>query len=167
MFTLAHELAHLWLGNSALSDAGPRGVPDNAVERWCNQVAAEFLVPSGALRAEHRSSGSLADEASRLARVFKVSTLVILLRLHELEFLEKKPFEAAFDAELQRLENLPSGSGGDFYLTQSARLSKRFARALVVSTLEGRTLYRDAMSLVGISKVETFHELGRRLGVPL
>ena len=39
---------------------------------------------------------------------------------------------------------LEKGSGGDFYLTQAARVSKRFARALVVSALEGRTLYADA-----------------------
>ena len=46
------------------------------------------------------------------------------------------------------------------------RLSKRVARALVISTLEGRTLYPDAMNLAGIAKVETFHELGRRLDNP-
>jgi hypothetical protein len=81
--------------------------------------------------------------------------------------LARPQFELAYDAELARLDQLPGGSGGNFYLTQAARVSKRFARALVVSTLEGRTLYRDAMNLVGITKVETFHELGRRLGLPV
>jgi Zn-dependent peptidase ImmA (M78 family) len=167
MFTLAHELANLWLGSSALSDAGPRGVPDNAVERWCNRVAAEFLVPAEMLQLEYRADNVLADEAGRLSRTFKVSTLVMLVRLHELGFLARPQFELAYDAELARLDQLPGGSGGNFYLTQAARVSKRFARALVVSTLEGRTLYRDAMNLVGITKVETFHELGRRLGLPV
>jgi Zn-dependent peptidase ImmA (M78 family) len=164
MFTLAHELAHLWLGRTALSDAGAGRLPDHEVERWCNRVAAEFLVPLEVLRAEFRGGDSLADEMQRLARVFKVSTLVVLLRLLDAEFLERAAFDAAYEAELLRLRNLPSGSGGNFYLTQSARLSRRFARALVASTLEGRTLYRDAMSLVGVSKVETFHQLGRSLG---
>jgi Zn-dependent peptidase ImmA (M78 family) len=167
MFTLAHELAHLWLGTSALSDAGPGGAPEDAVERWCNRVAAEFLVPAEALHAEVSAGALTADEASRLARAFKVSTLVMLLRFRELGFVSQQQFDAAYDAELARLERLPGGSGGNFYLTQSARVSKRFARALVVSTLEGRTLYRDAMSLVGITKIETFHELGRRLGMQL
>jgi len=167
MFTLAHELAHLWLGSSALSDAGPGRVADNTVERWCNRVAAEFLVPADALRSEYRAGNLLVDETARLSRAFKVSMLVMLLRLHELGFLARPEFELAYDAELARIDQLPGGGGGNFYLTQAARISKRFARALVVSTLEGRTLYRDAMNLVGITKVETFHELGRHLGLPV
>ena len=72
-------------------------------------------------------------------------------------------FRAAYEAEIARLLRMPRSSGGDFYLTQAARVGKRFASALVESTLEGRTLYRDAFRMLGISKVETFRELGRTL----
>ena len=52
-------------------------------------------------------------------------------------------------------------------MTQEARASRRFVKALVVSTLEGQTLYRDAFQLLGIKKKRTFNEFGVRMGVIL
>jgi len=165
MFTLAHELAHIWLGQSALSDVDPASAPSNRVEIWCNQVAAEFLVPLENLRSEYRQRAGLQEECSRLARFFKVSTLVILRRLHDASAVSGDDMWQAYDEEIARLLAIPRASGGDFYLTQAARVSKRFARALVVSTLEGQTLHRDAFRLLCFSKLETFRELGHSLGV--
>jgi Zn-dependent peptidase ImmA (M78 family) len=165
MFTLAHELAHIWIGESAVSDAQAAWQPEHAIERWCDQVAAELLVPLDAIRQEHRKQAELRAEMDRLARLFKVSTLVILRRIHDVGGLTRKQFWRAYEDEVECLRGLPKGSGGDFYLTQAARVSKRFARALVVSTLEGQTLHRDAFRLLGFSKLATFQELGRSLGV--
>jgi Zn-dependent peptidase ImmA (M78 family)/transcriptional regulator with XRE-family HTH domain len=165
MFTLAHELAHIWLGESALSDSCTSAMPDHEVERWCNQVAAELLVPLQILRSQLESDIDLDEELARLARRFKVSTLVILRRLYDAGRLSQSEFQEAHDAELRRLLAIPKGTGGQFYLTQAARVSKRFAQALVVDTLEGRTLYRDAMLLLGVKKVETLHGLARSFGL--
>lgn len=165
MFTLAHELAHVWLGQSALSDAHACAVPEDGVERWCNRVAAELLVPLSVFRDDYRKSAGLREETDRLARRFKVSTLVVLRRIHDAGGLTREEFWSAYESELARLRAVPKGRGGDFYLTQAARVSKRFARALVASTLEGHTLHRDAFRMLGFSKLETFRELGRSLGV--
>lgn len=165
MFTLAHELAHIWLGQTGLSDAQAAQIPDNQVERWCNLVAAEILVPLSVLRNEYQKNKPLADEVNRLARYFKVSTLVILRRIHDAGGLNKEQFHKAYNEELERLLELPSGSGGNFYLTQAARVSKRFARALISNTLEGQTLYRDAFRMLGFSKQSTFKDLGHSLGI--
>jgi Zn-dependent peptidase ImmA (M78 family) len=165
MFTLAHELAHIWLGESALSDIDPASAPSHRVEIWCNQVAAEFLVPLEALQAEYRQRVDWQEECGRLARFFKVSTLVVLRRLHDAGVMSREDLWQAYDEEVARLRSIPRASGGDFYLAQAARVSKRFARALVVSTLEGQTLHRDAFRLLGFSKLETFRELGHSLGV--
>jgi len=165
MFTLAHELAHIWLNQSALSDAEARRVPDHEVERWCNQVAAELLVPLEVMQREFRDDAELEVEMNRLARRFKVSTLVVLRRMHDVGGLTWEGLWEAYDRELDRLKGIARGGGGNFYLTLPARVSKRFARALVSSTLEGHTLYRDALRMLGFSKLDTFDELGRSLGV--
>ena len=79
--------------------------------------------------------------------------------------LTQDQFRSAYQEELERLRAITKGSGGNFYLTQAARVSKRFARALVVSTLEGQTLHRDAFRMLGFSRLATFRELGHSLGV--
>jgi len=83
MFTLAHELAHLWLDASGVSDVQAGQVPDESTERWCNQVAAELLVPMTAFRVLHRANEPVSEAIQRLAREFKVSTLVALRRLFD------------------------------------------------------------------------------------
>ncbi|HQE29194.1 MAG TPA: ImmA/IrrE family metallo-endopeptidase, partial [Phycisphaerae bacterium] len=165
MFTLAHELAHLWLGQSALTDVEPRSAPSHAVERWCDRVAAELLVPLAVFRQEYDRDADLRGELDRLARRFKVSTLVILRRMYDAGGLTREQFWNEYDVELQRLTSIPRTSGGDFYLTTAARVSKRFARAVVTSTWEGRCSFTEALHLLGFKKMSTFRELGQSLGV--
>jgi Zn-dependent peptidase ImmA (M78 family) len=164
MFTLAHELAHIWLGQTALSNTTVTSQHENAVETWCNRIAAELLVPLDLVRAELRPGESVRDTLTRLTRRFKVSSLVILQRLRDARRLTWEELRVAYENELKRIASLrrPEG-GGDFYLTAAVRYSRRFTQAIVESTLEGRTLYRDAMRMLGISKTETLHELGQTL----
>ena len=168
IFTLAHELAHLWLGQSAVSDIDPARSTTNITERWCNQVAAEFLVPGELLSEGGLDLGNLTEDLERLARRFKVSTLVALRRVFDAGMLARDRYQSAYEEELQRVKDLTEqreGGGGDFYKTQPARVGKRFARALIESTLEGHTLHRDAFQMLGFKKHATFVELAHRLGV--
>lgn len=169
IFTLVHELAHVWLGASGLSDADPAGAPQLDVERWCNRVAAELLVPASALEAQVTPGVASPADLDRLARHFKVSTLVILRRLRDVRHISLDEYGARYDAELDRVLGFigqQSGpGGGDFYNTQPVRVSKRFARAIITSTLEGHTLYSEAFQMLGFRKQATFDELAARLGV--
>lgn len=166
IFSLAHELAHVWLGAPGIDDADPSADGDQTVEQWCNAVAAELLVPEDLLRG--RALGAVEpDDLDALAAEFRVSTLVVLRRLLDIGALDNASYWNRYEEESARLAEItasrPRASGGSFYATQPVRTSKRFTRALIADTLEGRTLYRDAFRLLGITKGDTFHELARRL----
>ena len=168
MFALAHELAHIWLGATALSNLGAipgQGFRDEEV--WCNAVAAELLVPLDVLRSHLSRHEALSDALPRLARIFKVSRLVILRRLLDAGWLTRERFDDAWVQENRRLRMLvrADSTGGNYHRTTVARVGRRFAHALVVSTLEGQTLYRDAFRMLGIKKTATLNALGRAVGV--
>ena len=168
IFTLAHELAHVALGGSGVSRPDLESLElGNDTERWCNLVAAELLVPIDSITAEYVGGEDLTTELDRLARFYKVSTLVVLRRIFDANLMGRAEYRAAYSAELDRVTELAvnRATGGSFYNTQPVRISKLFARALISDTNEGRTMYREAFRLLGSRKLSAFEELGQRLGV--
>lgn len=169
IFTLVHEFAHLLLGGSALSDVAIGDDNVHPAERWCNAVAAEVLLPAVALRTEFR--GDLSDSGlDQIARRFTVSTLVVLRRLVDVGLLGWDEYRARYAEEEQRVRALldearESRSGdGNIYNVLPLRLSRQFARAVIASTREGGTSYRDAYQLLGTRKHSTFEGLAEHLG---
>ncbi|WP_434593940.1 ImmA/IrrE family metallo-endopeptidase [Streptomyces sp. A5-4] len=168
IFTMIHELAHVWLGESALSDAAMARRTNNDAELWCNRVSAEVLVPLVAIRSEYRGDPTTA-ELERLARKYRVSTLVILKRLYDARFFDWVGYQRIYETELHRVTaamNARRGEsgGGNYYFTQPIRLSRQFARAVIADTFEGRTPYRDAYHLLGTKKHQTFQNLVAEIG---
>lgn len=169
IFTLIHELAHIWLGGSALSDAAMVSREGIAEELWCNQVAAEVLVPLAALRGDYK--GELTpQELTRLATRYRVSTLVILKRLFDAHFLGWDEYRARYEKEREAviewaMRRRGEKPGGNYYYTQPLRLSRQFARAVIASTHQGDTSFREASQLLGTKKHETFARLADEIGV--
>lgn len=168
-FTLAHELVHIWLGKTALTggaehhnSAIDRTAP--ALEIWVNAVAAELLVPIASLVEGFNRGKELVPEARRLSRHYKVSPEVILRRLRDTNLISWDAYAKGIDALGVAQENRQAG-GGDFYKTTPARTSRQFARAVIASTLEGRTLYRDAFRLLGFRSQTTFDGMSHELGL--
>ena len=163
IFTLAHELAHVWLGESALSDVDTVSVPVHDVEGWCNRVAAELLVPFASLGERYRQREELPNQLSRLAREFKVSTLVVLRRLHDVGALDREELGSAYGRELERIRKIEPTSGGSFHPTLKARVGRRFGGAIVTSTLGGRTSFFESFRLLGIKKASTLRTFAASL----
>lgn len=74
-------------------------------------------MPLQVLRRELDVRAGLEREVSRLARRFKVSTLVVLRRIHDAGALCREELWTAYDEELAHLRDLAKGSSGNFYLT--------------------------------------------------
>lgn len=167
VFTLAHELAHIWLGQSGLSDLDPWSTREFAQERWCNSVAAELLVPMDEFVAVFNQRGELRGQLDALATQFRVSTQVILGRIREAGFIDWNRYMAELESERQRTSAMVDArnSGGNYYNTKPVQVGKRFARELIGSALEGRTTYTEAFRLLDIKTAATFDGLGRQLGV--
>jgi Zn-dependent peptidase ImmA (M78 family) len=168
VFTLAHELAHVMLGSTALSDLTADSLRTNANELWCNRVAAELLVPMSELRTRFDPDADLRGQLQRLAEVFRVSSQVILGQIREGGWINWDRYLNELSLERARVAALAgrsAGTGGNFYNSKPVQVSKRFARELISSTLESRTSYSEAFRLLDVSKTKTFHGLGSQLGV--
>lgn len=164
MFTIAHELAHVWLGSDGVFNLRAMQPANNENERFCDHVAAEFLVPAQAFLSEWHSHKANKDPFQALAYQFKVSPLVIARRALDLKQITKSEFLGFYQKYLEKEYHNKKGSeGGDFYATQSMRIGQRFGEYIVRATVEGRLLYRDAYQLTGL-RGKTFEGYMKHLG---
>jgi len=149
MFTYAHELAHVWIGQSALFDLVATEPEDFKVERYCNAVAAEFLVPAAELeKAWPDTSGGDAAFTS-LALQFKVSPIVVARRAKDRNLISQETFFRFYRRYMKReqVKQEERSPGGDFWRTQKVRLGRRFGMAVIAAAQEGRLSYTDAYDL--------------------
>ena len=168
MFTLAHELAHLWIGEGGIFDLPDLQADGDSREIFCNRVAAEFLVPARELKPFWPEARRQPEPFQAIAREFKVSPIVAARCALDLDLIAREAFfefYRTYQADERRQAARAKG-GGDFYNNQNVRLGKRFARAVVLAAKEGRLLYREAYSLTGLHGA-TFDKYAKTLGISL
>lgn len=167
IFTLCHELGHICLGLSGVSDVSSKNkaVP----EIWCNEFAANFLMPKEEFSNDFKNADFLDDFIEFAKGKYFVSSLAILIRLYNLNLISKECFNESFakaKAQYQKLlssklENKES-SGGNYYRTVGSRLSALLTRTLIDATSVGKTTFRDATYLLGLGAVSVFDKLAKR-----
>ena len=165
MFTLAHELAHIWLGEEGLSGFESLLPGGTEVEDWCNQAAAEFLVPSREFRECWMQARRAEDPFGALARSFKVSSVVAARRAMDLRLIERSAFFEFYERYTDREhKGGATSSGGDFYNSQNARVGKLFATHVIGAAMGGEIGFREAYELTGL-RGRTFQDYAGRLGI--
>lgn len=151
MFTLAHELVHVWLGSDAIFNLINMMPSAEETERFCNQVAAEFLVPAYKLTGRWDEAKTTDEPFQTIARWFNVSPVVAARRALDLRLITKDEFFAFYKKHQEQWQEPKAAQrekgGGEFYRNQDVRLGRRFARILVRAVREGRVPFVDAHRL--------------------
>ncbi|WOC50677.1 hypothetical protein BPO_0030 [Bergeyella porcorum] len=155
MFTIVHELAHVWLGESAGFENANLLPADDPLELLCDKVAAELLVPEIYFIKKWETSQNF----KYLSRIFKVSPIVIGRRALDLKLITFPQFMQFYSNYMNEVKKKKDGqsSGGDFYATTKKRISLRFAAFVNNAVKENKLLYRDAYKLTNM-KGETYNK---------
>lgn len=165
LFTLIHELCHIWTGQSGVSDGDTN--THRQEEVLCNAVAAEFLVPEAELRSLWRLDlDRWEDNLPPLEAHFHVSKWALARRVLTLDFISNDQY-GQYIAEQKRLHEVRQRSEGGptYYKTKKAQLSRPFSRAVVGEAMSGQLLLREAGELLGGVKPSNIEKFARELGV--
>jgi len=157
IFSLLHELAHLLCNRSGISRFDNQGIEelpkaDRDIEKFCNALAAEILVPSEYFDLSTRGFDPIHakdEDFAQLAKRFHVSRSVILRRFVD-RGLVSMPFYLDKDREwTDQIKATQDGGGGSYYNTKGAYLSEQFLRD-VVSRYSRRMISKgEASDLIG------------------
>jgi Zn-dependent peptidase ImmA (M78 family) len=158
IFTLVHELAHIWLGETGICRPNPLTSDHNDIENWCNAVAMEFLVPEDALLPLRNTDNDLDESLETLSNLFHVSEVVILRRLLDIGVINKNFFSEECRKIVPTHKNIKKqlGIGDNFFATMQSRLGHRFVFAVTASAFALETTLKDALYLLSLRKVSTF-----------
>ena len=171
-FTLVHELAHLFLGHSALSDAdASEGMNHRrGEESWCNAVAAQTLLPAPILRSMWRAQKHYQlSNVDTVAHRFAVSKEMVLHRLHDCGLLDAETHRDLHEQIIAANDDSTPSAGeakarhGNYYRTTILRMGDRFTSALISATLEGRTTYGEAFRLIGTRNPDVIRNFAEQL----
>lgn len=174
VFSLLHEFAHVWRGESGISAGGnedyqnqdphlmnppPNPQANREIEQWCDLVAGEVAVPADDLRQRFDAGcHDFTEELERLSSTYWCSTLVVLLRLRQTGLVPWEGFAQTYAAEVERLQELAaqndaSGGRADFYRNQRFRIGETLSRAVIRDLKRGRTSPTQALRLLGFSSM--------------
>lgn len=165
IFTLVHELCHIAYAETGVSNAIENENPPLSVERFCNAVAAEFLIPT--IRIKETWLTSTQDSFTILktiARTFKTSFVTAALKAQEVGLISHEACAALIEKHDNDVPaKTKQGSGGNYYNTKQYRLGAVFSDAIITAVRSDYISYRDAYDLAEMS-APSFKQYFEKLG---
>ena len=168
MFTMAHELAHIFVGAEGVSNFEELLPSNHDTESFCNSIAAEFLVPHAALEELWETVEKDEEPYRKIARKFKVSVIVAARRTFDLGLIDREAYFEFYDKYLtdERRQKENRTGGGNFWNNQNVRIGQRFGAAVARAVKEGRLLHREAYRLTDL-RGDSFESMPEKMGIRL
>lgn len=173
LFTLIHEVVHIFLNRGGISGQDYLEASQNTVERYCNQVAAEFLVPEeGLLQNWHDSQKgnkpeTVYDKIKQLASCYQVSTMVMIIRCRSINLINNNEARNLWqrEAEIVRSQKC-TRHGGSPYQNIANRVSRLFARSIIWQAESMQIQLGDAFKLLTVKNYSAMQKLSEEVGLP-
>ena len=165
IFTLVHELAHIWIGQSGVSNPDYMKQPHeqhNPIDQKCDSIAAEVLTPKTDFELRWNRHLTVDQNLQALATYYRVSAFVVLRRAYELGQCTRLIFESKYDELRAHITGKRAQKGGNFNSNLLSRNSTVFTTTVVTALAEGRVLASEAATLLNL-KTLTLKRIGTAL----
>lgn len=176
LFTLVHELAHIWIAKTGIStDVEPKiRDKDNyqPTELFCNEVAANALIPKEIIYSLNSTTFNSPKEIFKASKILGVSSFAFLVRALNLNLIStnvylklKKEADIEFNVFLKReaekkakQKEKDESNGPNYFLLQVNRNSKLFTQTVLDAFRGGFIEPTQASSLLNV-QVNKFPKL--------
>lgn len=156
IFTLIHELIHVFVGHSIGISYNPIHPSSEPLEKFCDAVASEILVPNLFFKVSWNStSGSFLEKFSIIASQYHVSKLVIAKKALDCNFIQESDFWEFYNY----YTNIPykKSPGGDFWNSKPYEVSRKFYSFVDIALKQGKILHSKAYKLTNM-KANTYDQ---------
>lgn len=163
-FTLFHELAHIWLGQTGISGE----IVESNLERFCDDVASAILLPDGLQDlniTEQTDFNTSVDLINRFSSARKVSNSMVAYKLYRLRRISFEKW-SLLRTEFKRLwltyrkeqrEAASAQEGGpNYYIVKRYRVGKGLVELVSRMTLSGTLTSTKAGKILGVKPRNVF-----------
>ncbi len=163
LFSLFHELAHVWYGKQSLFNDNYCVHNQKKIESVCNEIAAELILPNDIFIKKWNDNPhqTIDERIALISKECRCGKTVVARRALDNHFITGDEYRRRVDlAKIIYQENRKNTSGGNYYTTKLSRIDNRVLFALNSSAYAGETSFTEVYHLTNTNR-KTFDELIR------